>query len=322
MVQWPGPDACQGNTWLYDCAQYMNLNAVANNLNGQATDQASAMAAVAAAKAAAEAQAAQEAQMAAMAAQQQQQQQQSGGQAGGAAAGPAPAGVPGMDPGVPGMGGAAGGSPAGGMSPAGDSMGAGGMAGGQGGAGGMGMVGQAGAGPMGGQGAGGFGMAGQQAGAMGGMGGMGAPGGGMGGGGGAGMMGSPATSSLMGANSFGHRHLLQLGGALPSTQLGAACQKPIQGVVTGANSGILVIPNFKGVGAMATRGNDTMMIQLGGQGSQCVAAYKLMGGKIMDVGRTKEEVQKQQDAVKSGAAAAHAPVSLAMLALILGYLVL
>lgn len=167
-------------------------------------------------------------------------------------------------------------------------------------------------------------MAGQQAGAMGGMGGMGgmsAPGGGMGGG--AGMMGSPASSALMGANSFGHRHLLQLGGALPSTQLGAACQKPIQGVVTGANSGILVIPNFKGVGAMATRGNDTMMIQLGGQGSQCVAAYKLMGGKIMDVGRTKEEVQKQQDAVKkSGAAAAHAPVSLALLALMLGYLVL
>jgi hypothetical protein len=103
-------------------------------------------------------------------------------------------------------------------------------------------------------------------------------------------------------------------GALPTTQLSAACQKPIQGVVTGANSGILVIPNFKGVGSMITKGNDTMMIQLGGQGSQCVAGYKLMGGKIMDVGRTKEEVQKQQDAVKkSGAAVAATPLALALL---------
>jgi hypothetical protein len=96
-------------------------------------------------------------------------------------------------------------------------------------------------------------------------------------------------------------------GALPSTQLGAACQRPIQGVVTGAGTGVLVIPNFKGVAAMQTRGNDTMFIQLGGQGSQCVAGYKLMGGKIMDVGRTKEEVAKQQEATKKSGAAAAAP---------------
>jgi hypothetical protein len=58
---------------------------------------------------------------------------------------------------------------------------------------------------------------------------------------------------------------------------------------------------------MATRGNDTMTVQLGGGNSQCVAAYRLMGGKIMDVGRTKEEVQKQQEATKKSGAAAAAP---------------
>lgn len=306
MVQWPGPEPCQGNTWLYDCAQYMNLNAVANNLNGQATDQASAMAAVAAAKVAAEAQAAQEAQMAAMAAQQQQQQSSQTG-ASGAAAGPAPVGVPGMDPGVPGM--SAGGSAGAGGQPAMDmqqsAMGAGsqapvGMLGGQPA---MGALGGQGSGMMGGQGSGMLGAGGPM---------MSAP-------------NSAPGASLMGGSTLGHRHLLQLGagaplgmggsamgastsGALPSTQLGAACQKAIQGVVTGAGTGVLVIPNFKGVAAMQTRGNDTMFIQMGGQGSQCVAGYKLMGGKIMDVGRTKEEVAQQQEATKkSGAAAAAAP---------------
>jgi hypothetical protein len=81
--------------------------------------------------------------------------------------------------------------------------------------------------------------------------------------------------------------------------------------MTGANNGILIVPNFKGVATMQTRGNDTLFIQLGGQGSNCVAGYKLMGGKIMDVGRTREELKAQADAgaaKKSGAAGRAAPL--------------
>jgi hypothetical protein len=42
------------------------------------------------------------------------------------------------------------------------------------------------------------------------------------------------------------------------------------------------------------------------QGSNCVAGYKLMGGKVMDIGRSKDELKAQQDAgaKKSGAGAA------------------
>lgn len=261
MVQWPGPEACQSNTWLYDCAQWMNLQAMNNNLQGQATDQASAMAQMAAM------QAAEQAQMAAMQAAQEQMaaggSQQAGGAGQAAMPGQSVAGVPGMDQsaaaGVPGLGGAGGA----GMGIAGGA--------GMGGAGGM-----AGAG-MGGAGMGGAGM-------------------GMGG---AGMQQQP-SSSLMGNNMLGHRHLLQAGmmgagamstagpTAMPTTSLSAACQKPIQGLVTAAGGGVMVVPNFKGVATMMTRGNDTMFIQLGGQGSNCVAAYKLKSGQIMDMGRPKD----------------------------------
>lgn len=281
MVQWPGAEACQGNTWLYDCAQYMTLQALANNLNGQAMDQASAMAAVAAAKAAAEAQAAQEAQMVTLASQQQQLSQS-------AASNPsstttASGSVPGIESNTGGMPGLSSGTAGGADSIVQPSS--------------MGVS-------MGSQNVG-----------------VGAPGSG-------GMGSSGSGASLMSASSLGHRRLKQLGApvgagsnalasssaALPTTQLGAACQKPIQGVVTGTNTGVFVIPNFKGVASLMTRGNDTMMIQLGGQGSQCVAGYRLMGGKILDVGRSKEEVQKQQEAnKKSGAGGATAGWVLALL---------
>jgi hypothetical protein len=278
MVQWPGPEACQSNTWLYDCAQWMNLQAMSNNLQGQATDQASAMAAMAAM------QAAQQAQMAAMQAA-QEQMAVGGGQAAGAGAampGQSTAGVPGMNPSaaaVPGLG-SAGGA-------------------------GMGMSG--GAGGMGGAGMGGAGM------------GMGMGGAGMGMGG-AGMQ--QPTSSLMGNNMMGHRHLLQagmMGGmstagptAMPTTSLSAACQKPIQGLVTAAGGGVMVIPNFKGVATMMTRGNDTMFIQLGGQGSNCVAAYKLKSGQIMDMGRPKDAPAAATAKSAAGAAAVSAAASIVL----------
>lgn len=235
-------------------------------MQGQAQDQASAMAAVAAA------QAAKEAQQAAMAAAQQQlaamQQQQA---AAGASATPAgaPAGasaVPGLGApaGVPGLDGSSAIPPAAGAA-------------------------------MTGPGA----LPGQAVGAATGPDAM-AAGPAMGPG--AGMMGAtsaagPPASSLMASNSLGHRHLLQLPAlgsgpaasslpmSVPTTQLGPACQKPIQGLVTGAGAGVWIIPAFKGVASVSTRGNDTMIVQLGGQGSSCMGAYKLLSGQVMGLGQ-------------------------------------
>jgi hypothetical protein len=126
----------------------------------------------------------------------------------------------------------------------------------------------------------------------------------------------------MGNNMMGHRHLLQagmMGGmstagptAMPTTSLSAACQKPIQGLVTAAGGGVMVIPNFKGVATMMTRGNDTMFIQLGGQGSNCVAAYKLKSGQIMDMGRPKDAPAAATAKSAAGAAAVSAAASIVL----------
>jgi hypothetical protein len=70
----------------------------------------------------------------------------------------------------------------------------------------------------------------------------------------------------------------------------------------------MVIPNFKGVASFTTRGNDTLLIQLGGSNSRCVAGYKLMAGQVLDVGRSKEGPAKQQAARSSAAGAMPAGV--------------
>jgi hypothetical protein len=90
--------------------------------------------------------------------------------------------------------------------------------------------------------------------------------------------------------------------------MGPACQKPIQGLVTGANTGMMVIPNFRGTASFTTRGNDALLIQLGGSNSRCIAGYKLMAGQVLDVGRSKEGPAKQQAARSSGAGAVPAGV--------------
>lgn len=338
MVQWPGTEPCEGNTWLYDCAQFMNMNALANSVTGQAMDATSAMAAAQALKAAEEAKAA------------AQQQQQGGGAAAAASttAGTAAATV------IPGLGAisttsvpAAAPAPAPidsssspgtsfqGVGPTGGSTGVNGASGPnpmpaaslKGGAPTQGdkpvieIERQCMPEPCGG------GMGSQDAGSpfkdIGGM---------MSGG------GRPATvgTSLIGTNSLGRRHVMQFGGgqALPlgsasasiaggaggaggsadavlagrmpiggsNSAMGPACQKPIQGLVTGANLGIMVIPNFKGVASFTTRGNDMLLIQLGGSNSRCVAGYQLMAGQVLDVGRNTTGPPKQQAARSSGAA--------------------
>ncbi|KAF8065911.1 hypothetical protein HT031_002972 [Scenedesmus sp. PABB004] len=330
MVQWPGPEACQGSTWLYDCAQYMTLNGLMNSLNGAAQDQASAQAAVSAAQAAAQAQAAA---MAAASAQLAAADAAGGGAGAGAGAampGAAPAGVPGLG-GVPGLAadptaGAGGSMAAAGPMPAGDATGAGAFGGagagaGYGGAGAGAGYGGAGAGAGFGGPAAGAGFGGPAAGA--GFGGAGA-GMGLGGAGtagtGAGMMAAGAgmgapSAALMGNGMTGvaGRHLLQ---PLPPGAVNAACSKPIQGVVTGAGTALMVIPNFKGVATMQTRGNDTMFVQLGGQGSNCVGAYKLLTGQIMDLGRSQPA--QATAAAKSGAGARAAGAGGAAVAALLG----
>lgn len=268
LVQWPGPQACQASTWLYDCAQYLTLQARANNMQGQAQDQASAMAAVAAAQAAAEAKAA------AMATAQQQlsamqQQQQAAGDSG--AAGSGTSNVPGLgSSGVPGLSDPAAAGQTSTMQTVmtpGPSAGA--------------------------STAGANGMMGSSASAMGSGSSMGP--------------GSSGSSSLMmsapqGPSAMGHRHLLQTLGAsaatdlpvsVPTTQLGPACQQPIRGIVTGANTGVWLIPNFAGVASVSTRGNDTLIVQLGGQGSSCVGAYKMLSGEILGLGQPVQTAAPQ-----------------------------
>ncbi|KAF6259374.1 hypothetical protein COO60DRAFT_1017741 [Scenedesmus sp. NREL 46B-D3] len=284
MVQWPGPEACKSNSWLYDCAQWMNVQAMNNNLQGQATDQASAMAAIAAM------QVAQQAQMAAMQAAPEQMAAMSGQSA---------AGVPGMDPaasGVPGLAGAGG---------AGVGMAGAGVGGfGNTDNAGLGGAGMGNAGTAFGAGMGGAGMQQPTNSLM-------------------GVNVQQPTNSLMGANVMGHRHLLQAGlvpgslstavpTAIPTTSLSAACQQPIQGLVTTAGGGVMVIPNFKGVATMTTRGNDTMLIQLGGQGSNCVAAYQLKSGQIMDVGRPEDAPAAAAADSRAGAAAVSAAGSIVL----------
>lgn len=263
---------------------------MAGSMQGQAQDQASAMAAVTAAQTAAQAQAAANAAAEQQLAATQQQQAAAGGPAAAGAApaaGGAGAAVPGLGaPAVPGLGGAS--TATAGAAPA------------------VGSAGMSGPGMMSGQGVGtATGAAGPSATAGGS--GMMASGANLPGASGA--LSTPASSLMMataaGSSLIGHRHLMQSGTlgaapatssiatALPTTQLAPGCQTPIQGLVTGASAGVWVIPNYKGVASVTARGNDTIIVQLGGQGSSCTGAYKLLSGQVLGLGQPVQNTTAQ-----------------------------
>ena len=87
----------------------------------------------------------------------------------------------------------------------------------------------------------------------------------------------PMAAPVAGTNS--------LMGSGAGATAGASCGENVQGIITGAKSAIIKIPTFKGIAVAQTQGNDTLLIALGGEGSQCVAGYKLVGGQFLNLGR-------------------------------------
>jgi hypothetical protein len=66
----------------------------------------------------------------------------------------------------------------------------------------------------------------------------------------------------------------------------AACGQQVQGIVTGADSAVIKFPAFDVLGQVKTKGNDTVEIYFGGQGTQCTAGYKLTQGTFLGLGQT------------------------------------
>jgi hypothetical protein len=96
------------------------------------------------------------------------------------------------------------------------------------------------------------------------------------------------TNSLMGAGTG-------------AGAAGASCSEQVQGIITSASTAILKIPTFKGIAIAQTKGNDTLVVTLGGEGSQCVAGYRLVGGQFLNLGRDIVTMNVTNTTAKSAA---------------------